>query len=116
MQGWPHIIPTAQKIAYLNALLRVGFETLDFGSFVSPHAIPQMADTAEVLKGLNLEKTHTRLLAIVANFRGAETAASYDEITYLGFPFRYPRPSSCAMPTKPSKVLSLWSKRCRTYV
>ena len=87
MQGWPHIIPTAQKIAYLNALLRVGFETLDFGSFVSPHAIPQMADTAEVLKGLNLENTRTRLLAIVANFRGAETAASYDEIAYLGFPF-----------------------------
>jgi len=87
MQGWPHIIPTAQKIAYLNALLRVGFETLDFGSFVSPHAIPQMADTAEVLKGLNLENTRTRLLAIVANFRGAETAASYDEIACLGFPF-----------------------------
>jgi hydroxymethylglutaryl-CoA lyase len=87
MQGWPHIIPTAQKIAYLNALLRVGFDTLDFGSFVSPHAIPQMADTAEVLKGLSLENTRTRLLAIVANFRGAETAASYDEIACLGFPF-----------------------------
>jgi len=87
MQGWPHIIPTAQKIAYLNALLQVGFDTLDFGSFVSPHAIPQMADTAEVLKGLQLEDTATRLLAIVANFRGAESAASCDEIACLGFPF-----------------------------
>jgi hydroxymethylglutaryl-CoA lyase len=87
MQGWPHIIPTGQKIDYLNALLRVGFDTLDFGSFVSPHAIPQMADTAEVLAGLEPDGVSTRLLAIVANFRGAETAASYDAISYLGFPF-----------------------------
>ncbi|HEY4289696.1 MAG TPA: hydroxymethylglutaryl-CoA lyase [Puia sp.] len=87
MQGWPHIIPTARKIEYLNALLKVGFDTLDFGSFVSPHAIPQMADTAEVLEGLGLNGTDTRLLAIVANFRGAETAASYAAINYLGFPF-----------------------------
>lgn len=88
MQGWPHIIPTARKIEYLNSLLRVGFDVLDFGSFVSPHAIPQMADTAEVLAGLDLKGGHgTKLLAIVANFRGAETAASFDEITYLGFPF-----------------------------
>jgi len=87
MQGWPHIIPTDKKIEYLNSLLQVGFHTLDFGSFVSPHAIPQMADTAEVLAGLDMTATHTRLLAIIANFRGAEQAASYDNITYLGFPF-----------------------------
>src|ERR1700754_4415875 len=73
MQGWPHIIPTEKKIEYLNALLRVGFDTLDFGSFVSPHAIPQMADTAEVLAGLDPGDSKTKLLAIVANFRGAET-------------------------------------------
>jgi hydroxymethylglutaryl-CoA lyase len=87
MQGWPHMIPTAKKIEYLNALLRVGFDTLDFGSFVSPRAIPQMADTAEVLAGLDLDGVSTRLLAIVANFRGAETAASFDAVSYLGFPF-----------------------------
>src|ERR1700727_779163 len=72
MQGWPHLIPTKRKIEYLNALLRVGFDTLDFGSFVSAKAIPQMADTAEVLSGLDMEGSATRLLAIVANFRGAE--------------------------------------------
>ncbi len=87
MQGWPHIIPTAQKTAYLNALLKVGFDTLDFGSFVSARAIPQMADTAEVLAGLDLGDTKTKLLAIVANFRGAEEAAEYEAISYLGFPF-----------------------------
>ena len=87
MQGWPHLIPTTRKIEYLNALLRVGFDTLDFGSYVSAKAIPQMADTAEVLKGLRLEATSTRLLAIVANFRGAEEAANQDAIRYLGFPF-----------------------------
>jgi hydroxymethylglutaryl-CoA lyase len=87
MQGWPHIIPTAQKIAYLNSLLKVGFDVLDFGSFVSPKAIPQMADTAEVLAGLEWAESPTRLLAIVANFRGAEEAASFDAVRYLGFPF-----------------------------
>ena len=136
MQGWPHIIPTEKKVAYINSLLRVGFDTIDFGSFVSARAIPQMADTAEVLEGLDRAlisvpgsdpsptafdspslpsstasdtsagvpstrhpSTHTpsgtpagrlhrtRLLAIVANFRGAEEAANFDEITYLGFPF-----------------------------
>ncbi len=87
MQGWPHIIPTARKIDYLNALLKVGFDTLDFGSFVSPKAIPQMADTAEVLAGLHTEGSDTRLLAIVANFRGAEEAAAHEAIQYLGFPF-----------------------------
>lgn len=87
MQGWPHIIPTVRKIEYLDALLGVGFDTLDFGSFVSAKAIPQMADTADVLKGLNLKGTRTKLLAIVANFRGAEEAANQDAIHYLGFPF-----------------------------
>ena len=87
MQGWPHFIPTESKIAYLNALLRVGFHTLDFGSFVSPKAIPQMADTKEVINGLELGNTDTKLLAIVANERGAVEASQYDEISYLGFPF-----------------------------
>ncbi|MEO8171807.1 MAG: hydroxymethylglutaryl-CoA lyase [Sediminibacterium sp.] len=87
MQGWPHFIPTEKKINYLNSLLKVGFHTLDFGSFVSPKAIPQMADTKEVLVKLDLENTNTKLLAIVANTRGAEEAVIYDEISYLGFPF-----------------------------
>ncbi|HWK07200.1 MAG TPA: hydroxymethylglutaryl-CoA lyase [Puia sp.] len=87
MQGWPHIIPTEEKIRYLNSLLKVGFDTLDFGSFVSPKAIPQMADTRDVLSGLQLSGSATKLLAIVANFRGAREAADFDEITYLGFPF-----------------------------
>lgn len=86
MQGWPTFIPTADKTAYLNALLGVGFDTLDFGSFVSPKAIPQLADTAEVLAGLDLSQTRTRLLAIVANLRGAETAAQHPQIRYIGFP------------------------------
>jgi hydroxymethylglutaryl-CoA lyase len=87
MQGWRHFIPTLQKIEYINSLLQVGFHTLDFGSFVSPKAIPQMADTTEVLKGLQLNTTQTKLLAIVANLRGATDAVVYDEISYLGFPF-----------------------------
>jgi hydroxymethylglutaryl-CoA lyase len=87
MQGWPHWIATADKVRYLNALLKVGFDTLDFGSFVSPKAIPQMADTAEVLSQLDLADTSAKLLAIIANTRGAETAVQYDAIHYLGFPF-----------------------------
>jgi hydroxymethylglutaryl-CoA lyase len=87
MQGWPHLIPAEKKITYLNSLLKVGFHTIDFGSFVSPKAIPQMADTSKVIRGLKLDNSKTRLLAIVANARGAEEAVSYDEITYLGFPF-----------------------------
>jgi hydroxymethylglutaryl-CoA lyase len=87
MQGWKHFIPTAKKIAYLNALLQVGFDTIDFGSFVSPKAIPQMADTLEVLKGLDLSTTKSKLLAIVANERGANDAIVLDAIHYLGFPF-----------------------------
>jgi len=85
MQGWPRQIPAQEKTAYLNALLRVGFDTLDFGSFVSPKAIPQMADTAEVLAGL--DESATKLLAIVANVRGAEDAVGHERIHYLGFPF-----------------------------
>ncbi|GAC1587090.1 MAG: hydroxymethylglutaryl-CoA lyase [Hymenobacter sp.] len=86
MQGLPGFIPTATKTAYLNALLQVGFDTLDFGSFVSPKAIPQLRDTAEVLAGLDLSATQTKLLAIVANRRGAEIAAQHPKIAYLGFP------------------------------
>jgi len=87
MQGWEEFIPTGQKIRYLNSLLKVGFHTLDFGSFVSPKAIPQLRDTEEVLAGLDLSSTTTKLLAIVANVRGAEQALNHDEISFLGFPF-----------------------------
>ena len=87
MQGWRTFIPTEKKIEYINALLKVGFDTIDFGSFVSAKAIPQMADTREVLKSLQVDGWGTKLLAIIANVRGAEEAAQYGEITYLGFPF-----------------------------
>lgn len=87
MQGIKEFIPTARKVQYLQALLGCGFDTLDFGSFVSPKAIPQMADTAEVLSSLDLSKTKSKLLAIVANVRGAEDASQHEEIHYLGFPF-----------------------------
>jgi len=87
MQGWKHFIPTPQKIEYINALLEVGFDTIDVGSFVSPKAIPQMADTAAVLNGLDMSKTQSKLLAIVANTRGAAEAVQYDAVSYLGFPF-----------------------------
>jgi len=87
MQGWGHFIPTAEKINYLNALLKVGFDVLDFGSFVSAKAIPQLADTKQVIPGLDMSSSRTKLLAIIANTKGAEDAVHYDEITYLGFPF-----------------------------
>lgn len=87
MQGWDTFIPTKTKIDYQNNLLKCGFNTLDFGSFVSPKAIPQMKDTAEVLKGLDLENSMTKLLAIVANPRGANDACAFEEIDYLGYPF-----------------------------
>lgn len=87
MQGLKDFIDTDRKINYLNALLKVNFHTLDFGSFVSPKAIPQMRDTAEVLAGLDLSNSKTKLLAIVANERGGEQACSYDKISYLGYPF-----------------------------
>ncbi|MEO0065723.1 MAG: hypothetical protein RI983_1049 [Bacteroidota bacterium] len=87
MQGWKHFIPTQDKIKYLNALLKVGFDVLDCGSFVSAKAIPQMADTAEVIASLNWKESATKLLVIVANERGAEEAVKFDAIRYLGFPF-----------------------------
>ncbi|MDX2248890.1 MAG: hydroxymethylglutaryl-CoA lyase [Bacteroidia bacterium] len=87
MQGIQRLIPTELKINYINALLRAGFDTLDFGSFVSPQAVPQMADTHEVVAGLDMAGTSTRLLAIVANMRGAEDACRYPVINYLGYPF-----------------------------
>jgi hydroxymethylglutaryl-CoA lyase len=87
MQGWKAFIPTGKKINYINALLKVGFDTIDFGSFVSAKTIPQMADTKEVLKGIRIQDTSSKLLAIIANERGSEDAVVYDEITYLGFPF-----------------------------
>lgn len=86
MQGWKTFIPTDKKIEYLNSLLQVGFDTIDFGSFVSLKAIPQMRDTHEVLKKLDLTNSRSKLLAIVANLRGATEAVAYNEITYLGFP------------------------------
>ncbi|MFC1222976.1 hydroxymethylglutaryl-CoA lyase [Pedobacter sp. BG31] len=87
MQGLHNFIPTELKVEYLNLLLQVGFDTLDFGSFVSPKAIPQMADTAEVLAKLDLSNTNTKLLAIVANLRGVEDAIKHEAVDYLGFPF-----------------------------
>ena len=87
MQGIHDFIPTETKVNYLNALLKVGFDTLDFGSFVSPKAIPQLRDTEEVLAGLDLESTSTKLLAIIANIRGAEQASLHSDIRYLGYPF-----------------------------
>jgi hydroxymethylglutaryl-CoA lyase len=94
MQGWKTFIPTRKKIEYINSLLKVGFDTIDFGSFVSPKAIPQMADTREVVRGLESgslpagrQVGSTKLLAIIANTRGAEEASAFDQITYLGFPF-----------------------------
>jgi hydroxymethylglutaryl-CoA lyase len=83
---WSHLFLLKKKVTYINQLLKVGFDTLDFGSFVSPKAIPQMRDTAEVLAQLDISKTQTKLLAIVANTRGAETACSFDQIQFLGFP------------------------------
>jgi hydroxymethylglutaryl-CoA lyase len=87
MQGIKSFIPTATKAAYIQSLLRVGFDSIDFGSFVSPKAIPQMQDTAEVLAQLDLSQTQSKLLAIIANTQGAETACKFPEIQYLGFPF-----------------------------
>lgn len=87
MQGLPGFIDTATKAEYINLLLQVGFDTIDFGSFVSPKAIPQMRDTAAVLNMLDLSHAKSKLLAIVANERGARDAAAFDEIDYLGYPF-----------------------------
>ena len=87
MQGLKTFIPTEDKARYINHLLKVGFDTIDFGSFVSPKAIPQMRDTAQVLPLLDLDTTNSKLLAIVANKRGADDAAKFEEIRYLGYPF-----------------------------
>ena len=87
MQGIREFIPTEKKVQYIQAILRCGFDTVDFGSFVSPNAIPQMKDTAEVLSQLDLSTTKSKLLAIVANTRGAQDASVHDEIQYLGYPF-----------------------------
>ena len=87
MQGLHDFVPTEIKTAYINKLLKVGFDTIDFGSFVSPKTIPQLRDSAEVLKGLQLSETNSKLLAIVANQRGAEDASNFEEISYLGYPF-----------------------------
>ena len=87
MQGIEKMIPTSEKVSYINALLKVGFDTIDAGSFVSPKAMPQMADTKSVIPLLDLSSSISKILVIVANKRGAEEAVQYDEITYLGFPF-----------------------------
>jgi hydroxymethylglutaryl-CoA lyase len=87
MQGIKDFIPTQNKVDYIQSLLRVGFDTIDFGSFVSPKAIPQMQDTAEVLAQLDLSETQSKLLAIIANTQGAKIASTHKEIQYLGFPF-----------------------------
>jgi hydroxymethylglutaryl-CoA lyase len=87
MQGIKTFIPTANKVAYIQSLLRVGFDTIDFGSFVSPKSIPQMQDTTEVLSQLDLSTTNSKLLAIIANTKGAEMASQHNAIQYLGFPF-----------------------------
>lgn len=87
MQGIKEFIPTEKKVAYINSILKCGFDTVDFGSFVSPKAIPQMADTAQLMDKLDLNNTRSKLLAIIANQRGAEDAIKFEQITYLGFPF-----------------------------
>lgn len=87
MQGLTRFIPTEDKARYINALLKVGFDTIDFGSFVSPKAIPQLKDTAEVLSKLDLDNTNSKLLVIVGNTRGGEAASQFEEIAYIGFPF-----------------------------
>ncbi|KKM03440.1 hypothetical protein LCGC14_1774390 [marine sediment metagenome] len=87
MQGIKAFIPAKEKAKYIQSLLGCGFDTIDFGSFVSPKAIPQMVDTAEVLSLLDLSKTKSKLLSIVANVRGAQDASQYSEIDYLGYPF-----------------------------
>jgi hydroxymethylglutaryl-CoA lyase len=87
MQGIHTFIETEKKISYINSLMKCGFDTLDFGSFVSPKAIPQLKDTAEVLEHLDLSSSNTQLLAIIANVRGAEDALNFEEIDYLGYPF-----------------------------
>jgi hydroxymethylglutaryl-CoA lyase len=87
MQGWPSMISTDHKVDYINQLLTIGFDTIDVGSFVSPKAIPQMADTPEVLRRINWQTSASSLLTIVANVRGAEEASAFEQVQYLGYPF-----------------------------
>ena len=87
MQGLSGFIPTVTKINYINQLLKVGFHTIDVGSFVSKHQIPQLADTAEVLSKINMDNSISKLLVIVGNERGAVNASQFEQITYIGFPF-----------------------------
>ena len=87
MQGIPNFIPTKTKIEYINELLKVGFNTIDIGSFVSQKIIPQLSDTKQVLKNINLSSSKSKLLVIIGNERGAKEAANFDEISYIGFPF-----------------------------
>jgi hydroxymethylglutaryl-CoA lyase len=89
MQGIKPFIPTSQKAHLINDILRVGFDIVDFGSFVSPKAIPQLRDTAEVIGMLDMSHTQSKLMAIIGNLKGAQMAASFDEVTYLGFPFSF---------------------------
>ncbi len=89
MQGIKTFIPTEKKAALINAILKVGFDIVDFGSFVSPKAIPQLRDTAQVIEKLDLSGTHSKLMAIVGNVKGAEAAATFDEVTYIGYPFSF---------------------------
>ena len=97
LQGIKKWVPTEQKIRYAQALLKVGFHTLDVGSFVSPKAIPQMRDTAAVLAALDRSESNTKLLTIVANERGAQTACAHTAVDYLGFPFRFQKTFKCAI-------------------
>jgi hydroxymethylglutaryl-CoA lyase len=108
MQGWKTFISTRKKVDYINQLLKVGFDTVDFGSFVSPKAIPQMADTKEVISQLSIGNSTTKLLAIIANVRGAIEASEYDTITYLGFPFSI-SPTFQMRNTKSTIEQSLWN-------
>src|SRR5436189_5547247 len=98
MQGLHDFIPTQQKADYINALLKVGFDTIDFGSFVSPKAIPQMADTKEVIGKLQLANSRSKLLAIIANERGAEDAVVHDEISYWVSLFLFQKYFKCEIP------------------
>ncbi len=108
MQGIIDFIPTEKKISYINQLLKCGFDTLDFGSFVSPKAIPQLKDTVDVLNKLDLSNTDTNLLAIIANERGAEEAVQFDEIDFLGFPFSVSE--TFQMRNTNSRIQESWSR------
>jgi len=113
MQGWQNFISTDKKIRYVNSLLKIGFNTIDVGSFVSAKAIPQMADTKEVIRGLELVDNETKLLVIIANERGAQEAIEFDEISYLGFPFSISptyqlRNANSTMEESVSRVEKIW--------